>query len=295
MVASALCFAIMPVFAKVAYRQGVEPFGLLAWRFVGAAIVLWALMWWQHRRAGAVVPQWPRAWRLLLLGAVLLAGEVSLYFIGLQYLSAGLAEVLLFLFPAWVVIITAVWRRTWPGALVVGCTLVAVFGAGLAVQGGVVGLPGDVMRGAVLLIGASLTFALYIVLSGRAAEQVGPLQTTTLVITGGAVSFVLAALVTGAAGPADPLGFAMAAAIALVSTVLSFGLLTAGLALLPATHVSVIATSEPVFAVILGWRLLSENVSGGQVVGMVLVLGSIAVILLRDLARPAEIVPVEAV
>lgn len=293
MVASALCFAIMPVFAKVAYRQGVEPFGLLAWRFVGAAAVLWGLMWWQHRRAAAVVPRGRQARRLLLLGAVLLAGEVSLYFIGLQYLSAGLAEVLLFLFPAWVVIITAVWRRTWPGTLVVGCTLVAVFGAGLAVQGGVVGLPGDVMRGAVLLIGASLTFALYIVLSGRAAEQVGPLQTTTLVITGGAVSFVLAALLTGAAGPADPLGYAMAAAIALVSTVLSFGLLTAGLALLPATHVSVIATSEPVFAVILGWQLLAETVSVGQVGGMVLVLGAIAVILARDLARPVEVVPAE--
>lgn len=287
-VGSALCFAIMPVFAKVAYREAVSPLGLLAWRFVGAAAVLWAIVWWRSRRGNHRLPTRRQSLNLLLLGGVLLAGEVALYFFGLQHLSAGLAEVLLFLFPAWVVIIVAITQRSWPGALVITCTALAVAGAGLAVQGGVVGLPGDVLFGASLLVGASLTFAIYIVLSGRAAAHVGPLATTTLVISGAAVTFVIATVLTGAAGPSTPLGFAMSGAIALVSTVMSFGLLTAGLSVLPATHVSVIATSEPVFAVMLGWQLLGEAIAPGQLVGIALVIGSIAVILARDVASAAK-------
>jgi drug/metabolite transporter (DMT)-like permease len=285
-IASALCFAIMPVIAKVAYRQGVEPFGLLAWRFVVAAAMLWILLWWRHRQLAVELPDRRQVGGLLALGGVLLAGEVSLYFFGLQHLTAGLAEVLLFLFPAWVVVIVAVRRRAWPSPVVIGCTLAAVVGAGLAVQGGIVGVSRDVLHGVALLVGASITFALYVVLSGRSAERYGSLPTTTMVITGGAGTFVVAALVTGSAGPSTALGYAMVIAIAVVSTVLSFGMLTAGLALLPATHVSVIATAEPVFAVVLGWQLLGETLVPGQLLGIALVVGSILVILGRDIASP---------
>lgn len=290
---SASCFAVMPIFGKLAYREGIEPIGLLAWRFTVAAVVLWGVTLLQ-RRSRTMPPQTADrrtfGW-LIVVGAVLLAGEVALFFIGLQYLSAGLAEVLLFLFPAWVVIITAVARRSWPGAVVAGCTASAVAGAALAVLGSWGSSGQQVGWGVLLLVSASFVYAAYIIATGRAAAGgLGVIPTTTAVVTGAAGSFLVAAIVTGSAGPSSAVGYALAVAIAVVSTVFAFGLLSAGLARLPATHAAVIATAEPVLAVMLSAWLLAEPLTAVQAAGVALVVGSIVVILRHDARRAAEAV-----
>lgn len=289
---SASCFAVMPVLGKLAYREGIEPLGLLAWRFSLAAVLLWAFLGLQRRRSadGATAMDRGVLGRLLLVGAVLLAGEVALYFIGLQYISAGLAEVLLFLFPAWVVMITAVARRTWPGAVVVGCTATAVAGAALAVLGSIGSSGPQAGLGVVLLVSASFVYAGYILATGRAAASgFGVIPTTTAVVTGAAASFVVVAVVTGSAGPSSPTGYVIAIGIAVVSTVFAFGLLSAGLAWLPATHAAIIATAEPVLAVILSAWVLAESLSYVQVAGVALVVGSIVVILRHDAHRAKDV------
>ena len=75
--------------------------------------------------------------------------------------------------------------------------------------------------------------------------------------------------------------------MALFGTVLAFGLLSAGLGRLPAGTAAVISTVEPVVAVILGAVVLGEAVGPLQVVGMVLIVGAVAV-LLRYESRPAS-------
>lgn len=276
----------MPVFAKLEYRAGVEPLGLLSWRFVIAAVALWAVVGVRSRVASVALPPPRRALGTIALGGLLLAGEVVLYFFGLRLIGAGLAEVLLFLFPAWVVLLTAVRSRVRPSTLIVACTLAAVAGAGLCV-GGAVGAGGAAGRsallaGAGLAIGASVSYAFYVVLADARVASDGPLATTTLVITGGAISLTAAAFITGSTAPHTTEQVALAVGIALVSTVAAFGLLSAGLALLPVSHAAVIATSEPVMAVILGAVLLGERVGLWQAIGIGLVVLAIGTILWRD-------------
>jgi len=288
-----LSFAVMPVFAKLEYRSGVEPLGLLSWRFVIAALALWAVVAVRRRRTadGAVLPPRRRALGTVALGGLLLAGEVVLYFFGLRLIGAGLAEVLLFLFPAWVVVLTSIRTRVRPSTLVIVCTLIAVAGAGLCIGGSigaaggaesVAGVRSSLLAGAALAVGASISYAFYVVLADARVAADGPLATTTLVITGAAVSLTLAAALTQSRGPHTRTEVLLAVGIALVSTVAAFGLLSAGLALLPVSHAAVIATSEPVLAVILGAVLLGEAVGVWQAVGIVLVVLAIRTILWRD-------------
>jgi drug/metabolite transporter (DMT)-like permease len=281
-IGSAVAFAAMPIFGKVAYAEGMSPIGLLAWRFTIAAAALWLVV--ALRRSSLAFPGPGQSSRLLLLGGGVLAGEVALYFFGLQHLSAGLAEVLLFLFPAWVVLLTAVARRSMPGGVVASCTVLAVTGAALAVLGGADSLGQDAPIGVVLLLAASVVYAFYVILSGRAVVGVGALVTTTYVVTGAAATFVLAAVATGAGNPQTQMAWLAVVGIALISTVLAFGLLSAGLSVLPATHASVIATSEPVIAVILAAVLLGESVAIMQAAGVGLVVASIVAIIVRDVA-----------
>lgn len=282
--ASALSFALMPVLGKIAYAEGVSPLGLLSWRFVIAAIVLWVAV--LVRRPA--MPDGPGAARLLGLGAVILAGEVALYFFGLQHIDAGLAEVLLFLFPAWVVVIVAASARRAPSAVVTLCTVGAVAGAALCVGAS---FGGDersegFLLGVGLLVAASVAYALYVVLAGGAVARYGALVSTTVVVTGAAASFLVAAMATGAAAPTTPAARWAAVGMAVVSTVLAFGLLNAGLARLSPARTAVIATSEPVMAVLLGAMLLGERLTVPQLLGMAAVVASIAVIVWRGSAAP---------
>lgn len=275
----------MPILGKTAYSHGVAPFALLAWRFLIAAAVLWLLLALRARAdRTAILPPIRQSLGLLALGGVLLAFEVALYFLGLQFISAGLAEVLLFLFPAWVVVAVALKGRRLPSPITLGCTVVAVAGAALTIGSYTSGrqLGDRVLLGIVLLLGASLSYAGYVLITADVVHRVGSLRATTLIVTGAAVSFTLVAMITGAAGPADPASYAAAVAMAVVSTVAAFGLLSAGLSHLTASHASVVATLEPVLAVVLGAVVLGEQVALLQVFGMAMVLGAVAVILWRD-------------
>ena len=127
----------------------------------------------------------------------MLPAEVILYFSSLHHIGAGLAEVLLFLYPMWVVLITAVVLRTPVSRLVVLCSAGAVGGAALTV-GAVEGVD---LVGVVLAVGASIGFACYVVLSGRLVHGMGALVTTAVVVTGAGLTFTVLALATAVAGP----------------------------------------------------------------------------------------------
>ncbi len=71
-----MCFATLPLFAKVAYADDVEPMALLAWRFGIAAVLLWLLTVLRgRRRPGPLVADRRLALRLVAIGAFLLTAE----------------------------------------------------------------------------------------------------------------------------------------------------------------------------------------------------------------------------
>ena len=283
-VVSSVGFATLPLFGKLGYASGVEPFALLAWRFCLAAVVLAAVAVVRaRRRRVAVLPPRPLVLRLVLTGALLLTGEVVLYFLGLQRVSAGLAETLLFLYPAWVVLFAAVVLGLRPTAVMVLCVAGAVVGAALTVGGAGTGEP----VGVLMVVAASAGFGAYVLVASRLVPRAGSLRGTALVMTGAAVSFVLLVVVTRSRGPADLGGWVAVLGMAVLGTVVSFGLLSAGLARLGAGQAAVISTVEPVVTVVLGAVLLGEAVGVLQVVGMVVILGSVAVLLVSE-ARAAK-------
>ena len=275
-VVSSVGFASLPIFGKLAYASGTDPIALLAWRFgIAASLMLIAAVVRGRSRRVPILPSRRVTITLLAVGAVLLTPEVILYFVGLQSVSAGLAETLLFLYPAWVVLIGALVFRQRPSAVTVGCVVVAVIGAAVTVGA----VTGGSLTGELLVIAASALFATYVVVASRLIPKAGTLRGTALVMTGATVTFTILAFVTSAQGPSDRQGWLGALGMAVFGTVLAFGLLSAGLARLPAGTAAVISTVEPVVAVILGAIVLGEAVGPLQVVGMLLIVGSVAVLL----------------
>ncbi|HSV67671.1 MAG TPA: DMT family transporter [Mycobacteriales bacterium] len=272
-VLSGAAFGTMPIMAKVAYHAGAEPFALLAVRFtVGAALL--ALI---RVRTQPGMP-WPRGRTLaalFALGAVGYVVESAAYFLALEHLPAALVAILLYLYPAIVVLLAVVFLGQRPSWLVAGCLVLAVAGSALTV---------GPVRGTVSTLGVGLgvfaatSYAVYIVLSASVVPRVGALTSITVVAAGAAVTYDVLALATGSALPRDGGGWLAAFGVAVFGTVIAMLAFFAGLARLGPADSSVLSTVEPVVTAGLGVLVLHEGLSVVQVTGAGLVLATVAVL-----------------
>jgi drug/metabolite transporter (DMT)-like permease len=96
-VVSAAGFGSLAIFGKQAYAGGLGVIGVLALRFALAAPLLVGLALVARRGLGLGRPT---ALRLLGLGAIGYAIQATLFFNALTRISAGLAALLLYLYPA---------------------------------------------------------------------------------------------------------------------------------------------------------------------------------------------------
>ena len=280
-VTSAASFGVMPVLTKVAYDDGADIAGVLSVRFSLAALVLLlvALLRSEPLARGRDLVV------LLLLGGVGYVTESLCYFAALTRISAGLTALLLYLYPALVVLLTAALARARPSSKALGCVVVATLGTALTI--GRVG--GGQSTGVLLGLTAALTYSVYIVVSSRVVRPGSPFATAGMVMAGAAVVYDVGAVSRGASLPSSPGAWTALLAVALVCTVLAVSTFFAALPRLGAPDLAVLSTIEPVVSVGVGAVVLGESLGAGRLAGGVLVLTAVAV-----LARTPAPVPLDA-
>ena len=280
---SATGFGLMPVLGKVAYDDGAEPVGVLAVRFALAAAALLVLA----RLAGQPLPRDRRLGTLLLLGGVGYVGQALCFFIALEQIPAGLTSLLLYVFPALVVVLSAVLLRERPRPLAVGCVVLALVGTTLTVgpvQGGQAG-------GVALALFSALVYAVYIVTSSR-VTGVGPLAMAAVVLGAAAVTSGALAAATRPTLPSSASAWLALGGVALVGTVVAVTAFFGAMALLGPSDVSVLSTFEPVVSVAVAGLVLGERLTWTQVAGGAVVLVAVAVLARAGTSAPEpEAVP----
>jgi drug/metabolite transporter (DMT)-like permease len=280
---SASSFGVMPVLTKVVYDDGVGVTGVLSVRFTLAAVVLLLLA----RIRREALPRGRQLVALLLLGGVGYVVESLCYFAALTRISAGLTALLLYLYPALVVLLVAAVTRRRPSRTVTACVVVATAGTLLTI--GPVG--GGQWTGVALGLASALSYAIYILISSRAVVGVGPFATAGVVMAGAAVVYDIGAVATRATLPSKTSAWFALLAVALVCTVVAVSAFFAALERLGPADTAVISTFEPVVSVAVGAVVLSERLSDVQLVGAVLVLGAV-IWLARQASPTAATTPV---
>lgn len=266
---SAAGFGAMAIFAKLAYRDGVSLSTMLFLRFTLAGILLaaWGLM--QGMR-------WPRgrdlAW-LLAMGGIGYVGQAYCYFSALQYASAGLVALLLYLYPAIVTLLSALVLRRRIGRGRSWAVGVALAGTALTVGGE---LYSHALGVAMALgIGAALIYSVYILVGEGVMQRVAPLPAATVVMLAAAAVYGGAAAQSGLALPASMAGWLAVLAIALFSTLLAILGFFKGMEKLGAADASTLSTLEPLITLGLAALVLGETVSGLQLAGGTLILAAV--------------------
>lgn len=210
----------------------------------------------------------------LVLGTAGVAIMQGGYYYSISVFGVGLAILLQYLAPS--LVMAWDWLR---GGRVSATTLWAV---GCAVAGTAL-LVGGIDAAAIhatwwqwaIGFSTSFVFAFYIVFSKRGLRTYAP---ETLLVWSFAIALVVWAVVTPpwriAAAHYSATAWTMFAGLGLFSTLAPFVCFYAGLRRLPATEAGVIATLEPVVAVITAWLVLGEGLRPMQWGGAGLVLAA---------------------
>ncbi len=176
--AGAIAFSGKAIIVKLAYRHGVDAVTLIMLRMLFALPFFVALAWWAGRGKPALSR---RDWRVIaLLGFSGYYLASFLDFWGLQYISASLERLILYLGPTLVLLLGRVLfkRSVAPKQLLalaisyVGVLI--VFGQELKLEGA------DTAFGAALVFAGTMSYALYMVYSGEEVKRLGAARLTGL-------------------------------------------------------------------------------------------------------------------
>ena len=276
---SAAGFATLAIFIKLAYAAGANTLTILTLRFTLASLMLWAIL-----KPLGLSPRMDRKtlFQLFLMGALGYGSMSLLFTLTVQYLPASLAEILLFTYPAIVSILSFILGEdqfSWlKGGALAACLAGLIFILGLSFEGiNPLGLATG--------LGGAIIYSIYILVGNRVLKKAHSLVATTYVCSSAAAIFLLSSLVSGSLILTLPLnGWLSIIGIALFATIVGILAFFMGLTRVGAANASIISTAEPVITVILSVIILGEHLTGWQLVGAGLVVGSI--ILLQLSPRP---------
>ena len=176
--AGSIAFSGKAIIVKLAYRHGVDAVTLIMYRMLFALPMFLALAWWAtYRQALPVRPLNRRDWLGILgLGISGYYAASMLDFWGLQYISASLERLILYLNPTLVLLLGWLLHRK-PisvrqyGAMALSYAgMLLVFGHELSFEGSAT------LIGGALVFASAVSYALYLVFSGELVKRHGSLR-----------------------------------------------------------------------------------------------------------------------
>lgn len=258
---SGLSFGTLSVFNRALAEAGVPVAQMSFLRFLGGAVVLWAIA--LARREVAPLARAKLAGFFTL--GVLFVGEAWLYFESSRRIPIAVTAVLLYLFPSLVALVSRVVfheRLGVAGVIALGLSL-----GGTAL---VVGTPSGALEvlGVLLGVGSAVAYSGYVLLGARVQAGVPAAFASAVISTSAAVVFGLASLARGETALGGALSaWPAVAGMVLLGSVVPVPLLLFGMARIGANRASVISTLEPVAAAICGLLFLGETMTPLQWLG----------------------------
>ena len=175
-VGGSIAFSAKAIIVKLAYRHGVDAVTLIMFRMLFALPFFVALAWWAGRGKPRLTGRDLRVVAGLGFSGYYLASYLD--FAGLQYISASLERLILYLNPTIVLFLGAllykrpVRARQLLALAVSYCGVLLVFGHEANLSGAHTAL------GAGLVFGSALAYAVYLVFSGAEVQRLGALRLT---------------------------------------------------------------------------------------------------------------------
>ena len=263
---SAAAFGTLAIFGRYAYAAEMDAITILFLRFSLSALVLLAIL--RLRRES--LPRGRPLVPLIGMGAIGYVGQAVCYLAALNYASSGLVALLLYLYPAFVTVLSVVVLHERMTRLKLLALLLALIGTGLTI-----GPAGGQLLGILLALGAAGIYSIYIIVGVQVMKQVSAVQSSTVIMASAGVMAGVLMAINGPHWPATAAGWWAVAGIVLIATVLPAVTFFIGLRRVGPTTAAMISTLEPVVTVLLAAWLEAERLQPLTLIGGGLILGAV--------------------
>lgn len=282
-IASAISYGVNPLGALKLYQidGGYSPISVLLFRFGYASLALFA--WMIFSRQEKLLPR-REMYATAGLGILFAISSITFYY-SFQSLGAGLASTLVFLYPIFVTLLMCLFFHEKFSWRISFATILALAGVSILANASEANLT---FGGIAMAVASAFAYAVYIV-SLRQAKMKGALVPTTFwTMFFTFVSIFAYAAVMGGSMIVPPRSIAAVGwglFLGVCPSLVSLVLLSYALKRIGPTPTAIYGALEPPTAVLVGCLVFDEAFSTRIAIGIVLVLVSVAIVILRSATR----------
>ena len=272
---AAASYGMNPLFALPLYKAGMDPDSVLFFRYLFAIPLLGIMI---KARGRSFKIQRKETFPLIIMGLLVALSSLTL-FLSYNYMAAGIASTLLFVYPIMVALIMAMVFKEKLALQTIVCMLLALGGIGLLYKsedGSTLSLIGTL-----LVFASSLSYAIYIVgINQTSLKNVATLKVTFYVLLFGLSLFVARLLYSGVLNTPDQWYlWANLLALAVFPTAISFLCTTGAIQYIGSTPTAILGALEPVTAIFFGIAVLGESLTVRESFGLVLIIVAVTFVI----------------
>lgn len=271
-----MLFSIKPVLVKLAYAAGGDATTIMSLRAASSLPLYVAILLWLCKDIGHRNKLQQYGWQAALVGILGYYFASLLDILALEYISAQLERLLIFLFPSFVVFISWIVMKETPRKGTFASIALGYAGVAMIVLHDFSSFGYQVWLGSIMAIGSALVFAVYLVLSKKVIGNIGP-QLFTSVGMGSAGIVIMAQYQIEGVQFTDMSTelIWMGIAIGLFCTVLPSYFVAAAMARLTPSVLSLTSNIGPAVTALFAITLLGEAFTIWHGLGMALVVYSV--------------------
>ena len=272
---AAASYGMNPLFALPLYKAGMDPDSVLFFRYLFAIPLLGIMI---KARGRSFKIQRKETFPLIIMGLLVALSSLTL-FLSYNYMAAGIASTLLFVYPIMVALIMAMVFKEKLALQTIVCMLLALGGIGLLYKsedGSTLSLIGTL-----LVFASSLSYAIYIVgINQTSLKNVATLKVTFYVLLFGLSLFVARLLYSGVLNTPDQWYlWANLLALAVFPTAISFLCTTGAIQYIGSTPTSILGALEPVTAIFFGIAVFGESLTVRESFGLVMIIVAVTFVI----------------
>ncbi len=281
-------FSAKAIMVKMAYRFDADALTILLLR------MLFALPFYAVIAYRASAKHQDYTFRRKDLFSLILLGFLGYYlasyfdFYGLQFISASLERLILFVYPTLVVIITWVFLNKKPSRIQVYAILITYAGIFIAFANDLSLEADGLWKGAFFIFLSALTYAFYLVGSGQMIPRIGPVRFTAYAMIVSCVMVIIhyAVINTHEVFNQPWQVYALGLAMAVFSTVIPSFLISEAIKRMGASDFALYGSLGPISTIIMAIIILNEKLDIYQAAGTIVVIFGVSIINKR---KPAVI------
>lgn len=274
---AAATYGMNPLFALPLYEAGMNPDSVLLLRYLVAIPILGIMLLWRGRNFRLKRRELPP---IISLGLLFSLSSLTL-FQSYNYMDAGIASTLLFIYPILVAIIMATLFKERLSKQTILCIIVTLCGIALLYSnddGSTLSL-----MGVMLVFASAISYAIYIVgINKTSLRNVATLKISFYVLTFGSLLFLSRLLVIHDFQVPSTDEWRLwinILCLAVFPTVLSLVCTTKAIQYIGATPTAILGALEPVTAVVIGVSVFGEVITSRIAIGLLLIIISVTFVI----------------